>query len=156
MSVCETETRRSFALAVGVFDLFHVGHLRYLQHVRARCERLEVWVAADAVVAGRKGAAPLVPENERMELLRGLGWVDDVHLLPHSLDDTERTVERFMARGIERVFIGDDWRGTPRWQRLEPCLAELRIELVWVVRTEGVSTTRIKERVLQVLGGVRH
>ena len=63
----------------GCFDVLHLGHLRYLQAARELGDLLVVGVNSDASVQALKGAnRPLVPENERAELLAGLECVDYV------------------------------------------------------------------------------
>jgi glycerol-3-phosphate cytidylyltransferase len=56
-------------LVVGVFDLFHVGHLDALRSAAARCDRLVVGVASDDLAARVTGREPYVPERERREIL---------------------------------------------------------------------------------------
>jgi rfaE bifunctional protein nucleotidyltransferase chain/domain len=57
----------------GVFDLMHVGHLRYLQAARALGDRLVVGLNSDASVKRLKGdTRPILPEDERAELMAGL------------------------------------------------------------------------------------
>jgi rfaE bifunctional protein nucleotidyltransferase chain/domain len=60
----------------GVFDLLHVGHVRYLAAARALGDALVVGVNADASVRSLKPGRPLVPESERAEVLVALGCVD--------------------------------------------------------------------------------
>ena len=63
----------------GCFDLLHVGHLRYLQAARELGDLLVVGLNSDTSVRVIKGEnRPLVPENERAEMLAGLGCVDYV------------------------------------------------------------------------------
>jgi len=65
----------------GVFDLLHVGHLRYLQAARRRGDLLVVGVNSDACTRLLKGdTRPFVPEAERAEMLAGLACVDYVTL----------------------------------------------------------------------------
>ena len=74
---------RTIALANGVFDLFHVGHLRYLQGARAEADLLVAAVNSDASTRAYKGPGrPLVPEDERAEILAGLSCVDYVVVFP--------------------------------------------------------------------------
>ena len=69
------------ALANGVFDLLHVGHLRYLQGAKALADRLVVAVNSDASTRAYKGPGrPVIPEAERAELLEGLACTDAVLL----------------------------------------------------------------------------
>ena len=69
------------ALANGVFDLLHVGHLRYLEGAKRLADRLVVAVNSDASTRAYKGPGrPVIPENERVELLRALRCTDLVLL----------------------------------------------------------------------------
>ena len=70
---------RIVALANGVFDLLHVGHVRYLQGARRMADRLVVAVNSDASTRAYKGPGrPIIPEAERVELVAALECVDDV------------------------------------------------------------------------------
>ncbi|MCH9649097.1 MAG: adenylyltransferase/cytidyltransferase family protein [Deltaproteobacteria bacterium] len=70
---------KRIAFANGHFDLLHVGHLRYLQDSRNQGDALVVGINSDASVASLKGAGrPIVPAQERAELLAGLTAVDYV------------------------------------------------------------------------------
>lgn len=69
------------ALANGVFDLLHVGHLRYLEGAKRLADRLVVAVNSDASTRAYKGPGrPVIPEDERVELLRALHCTDLVLL----------------------------------------------------------------------------
>lgn len=68
-------------LANGAFDLLHVGHLRYLRGAAEQGEVLVVAVNSDASVRRAKGPArPVVGQNDRLELVAALPFVDAVHL----------------------------------------------------------------------------
>jgi rfaE bifunctional protein nucleotidyltransferase chain/domain len=72
---------RTVALANGIFDLFHVGHLRYLQGARDLADVLVVAVNDDRSARRNKGPGrPVVPQAERAEIVAGLGCVDHVVL----------------------------------------------------------------------------
>lgn len=72
---------RTVALANGVFDLLHVGHVRYLEAARAMADVLVVAVNTDASTRRNKGPdRPVIPETERAELVAALGCVDHVLL----------------------------------------------------------------------------
>ena len=67
----------------GCFDVLHVGHLRYLQAAQALGDILVVGVNSDDSVRVLKGEnRPLVPADERAEMLAGLGCVDYVTIFP--------------------------------------------------------------------------
>ncbi|MFL5302714.1 MAG: adenylyltransferase/cytidyltransferase family protein [Anaeromyxobacteraceae bacterium] len=75
-----TARGRSVALANGVFDLFHVGHLRYLAGAKALADVLVVAVNSDASARrlGKGPGRPVVPEAERAEIVGALACVDHV------------------------------------------------------------------------------
>ena len=70
---------KTVALANGIFDLFHVGHLRYLEGAKALADVLVVAVNSDASTRRNKGPGrPVVPEAERAEIVAALACVDHV------------------------------------------------------------------------------
>lgn len=79
---------RTVALANGLFDILHVGHLRYLEGAKAQADLLVVAVNADVSARALKGEGrPVVPEAERAELVAGFACVDWVTIF------ADRTVE---------------------------------------------------------------
>jgi rfaE bifunctional protein nucleotidyltransferase chain/domain len=80
------EWRRNGArvtLANGCFDLLHVGHVRYLRAARELGGKLVVAINSDDSVRGLKGAGrPLMPAEERAEILAALADVDAVVIFP--------------------------------------------------------------------------
>ena len=89
----------------GVFDLLHVGHLRYLQQARALGDALAIGLNADSCVKRLKGdKRPILPEAERAELLAGLACVDFVCLFE---EDDPRELIKAVVPGI--LVKGGDW-----------------------------------------------
>ena len=68
------------ALANGLFDLLHVGHVRYLEAAKGLCDLLVVAVNADGSVVQNRGRPPVIPGAERAELVAALAAVDLVLL----------------------------------------------------------------------------
>ena len=76
-----TRAGKTVALANGIFDLFHVGHLRYLEGAKGLGDVLVVAVNNDASTRRNKGPGrPVVPEQERAEIVAALACVDHVVL----------------------------------------------------------------------------
>jgi D-glycero-beta-D-manno-heptose 1-phosphate adenylyltransferase len=74
---------RTIAFANGVFDLLHVGHVRYLEGARREADCLVVAVNDDASVRALKGPdRPVLPEHDRAELVAALRAVDAVVVFP--------------------------------------------------------------------------
>jgi len=75
----EREMHRQVVFANGAFDLFHAGHVRYLEAARAEGDWLIVGVNSDASVSRSKGAGrPIVPAAERAEIVAALECVGAV------------------------------------------------------------------------------
>ena len=139
---------RNRVLSTGVFDLFHVGHLRYLQYARQQGAHLTVAVTPSALCHERKGKWPIIDETQRLEIIRGLGWVDRAEYMPSSLELTDVAANWIAEWGIDYVVVGGEWEGTPRWQRLIPVLAEQGITVSFAPHTQGISSTEIVKRML--------
>lgn len=130
-------------LACGVFDLLHIGHLRYLQYARARGDSLTVAVSADSISLSVKGKSPVIPENHRVELIQGLGCVDTAKVYHISLEQTEQAAQWIYDWGVNHVVAGGDWLNSERWNRLIPALDAKGITVEFAPRTESVSTSQI-------------
>lgn len=89
----------------GVFDLLHVGHLRYLQQARALGDALIVGVNSDRSVRANKGAGrPITPETERAEILIALACVDAVVVFD---EDTPHDIIAALQPDV--LVKGADW-----------------------------------------------
>lgn len=136
-------------LAIGVFDLFHVGHLRYLACARHQGTHLTVAVTSDAIAMAIKGKRPTIAETDRLEIVRAVRYVDDAKLLPCSTEYTEEAATWIAEWGIRHVVAGGMWQGSPRWSRLTPALAQRNISVSFAPATEHVSTTKIVKAIRQ-------
>ncbi len=63
-------------LLMGVFDLFHIGHLNLIRRAKAQCRFLRIGVLSDHLVYEFKQIYPTIPQEERMEILRALRDVE--------------------------------------------------------------------------------
>jgi glycerol-3-phosphate cytidylyltransferase len=119
-------------LTYGTFDLFHIGHLNVLKRLRGLGDRLIVGVSTDEFNAV-KGKKPVVPFDQRIEIVRSIKYVDEA--IPEENWAQKRLdIQRY---GVDVFGIGDDWRG--RFDDLGDS-----VEVVYLPRTEGISTTEMK------------
>ncbi|MCX5732252.1 MAG: adenylyltransferase/cytidyltransferase family protein [Deltaproteobacteria bacterium] len=112
-----TRAGKTVALANGIFDLFHVGHLRYLEGAKGLGDVLVVAVNNDASTRRNKGPGrPVVPEEERAEIVAALACVDHVVLFG------SRTVVPLIRK------LKPDWqvKGTDYTPETIPEAAEVR------------------------------
>ena len=123
----------------GVYDMFHIGHLRLLERAKAECDQLIVGITTDELAREAKGSAPIVPFAERRQIVSALRCVDLT--VPQTSMDKRRAWESLR---FDRMFVGDDWRGTERWNALEREFAELGVEIVYFPYTASTSSTRLR------------
>jgi rfaE bifunctional protein nucleotidyltransferase chain/domain len=77
---------KTVVLANGCFDLFHVGHIRYLRAAKAKGDVLVVALNSDASVRRLKGRGrPILPQKERAEILAAFSFVDYVTIFSESM-----------------------------------------------------------------------
>lgn len=86
-------------LATGVFDLLHVGHVRYLRAASEMGTRLIVGVTADNGVG--KPGRPIIPEAERLEMVKAINGVDGAMLFPSAYHALTIIRPHVWARGHE-------------------------------------------------------
>ena len=130
---------RIVGYAPGVYDLFHIGHLNILRHAKERCDYLIAGVVSDEMSLRAKGRQPFIPLVERMEIVRHISFVDEVHAetLPDKLDT-------WRELGFDRIFKGDDWRGTAKGAKLEADFASVGVEVVYFPYTVHTSSTDLR------------
>jgi D-beta-D-heptose 7-phosphate kinase/D-beta-D-heptose 1-phosphate adenosyltransferase len=126
----------------GVFDLLHRGHVEYLEEAAMLGDRLVVGVNADVSVRRLKGPArPIVPGEERAELVGALACVDAVVLFD---DDTPERLIHELRPGV--LVKGGDW-AVDRIVGRE-FVESLGGRVVSVPLREGLSTSALVERIL--------
>lgn len=132
----------SVVMTNGCFDILHAGHVRYLEQARRLGDRLVVAVNDDDSVGRLKGSnRPIVPLQERMEVLAGLSAVDWV--VPFSED----TPERLICQVNPEILVkGGDYK--PEQVAGNQCAGETKI-LSFV---EGCSSSNIIDTISQKMG----
>ncbi len=123
----------------GVYDLFHVGHVNLLKNARGMCDRLVVGVTVDELV-GYKGKQPVIPFEDRIEMVRSCRYVD-VAVPQYDMDK----VTACRKLGASYLFVGDDWYDTPKWQEYEKQLREIGVKVIYFPYTRSVSSTKLAE-----------
>lgn len=128
----------------GCFDLLHPGHIRLLEECRSLGDALIVAINTDASVRGNKGPhRPLIPEQERAEVLAALAAVDYVTIFD------EPTPREIIAALLPHVLVkGNDWGPTEIVGREE--VEAAGGEVVSIPQEPGYSTTRLIERIVQL------
>ncbi len=120
-------------ITYGTFDLFHIGHLNILRRAKALGDYLVVAVSTDEFNA-LKGKICTYPYQQRSEIVKAIKFVDEV--IPEN--NWEQKITDIRSNGIDIFVMGDDWTGKFDFLK-EFC------EVVYLPRTEGISTTEIKQ-----------
>ncbi len=131
---------------VGTWDLLHVGHLAILQHCKTLGNTVAVGVASDEVVASYKPNVPVVPLEQRMEMLKALRCVDIVrpyYELEYASACKELDVDIFV--------IGEDWGKSPHNIEVESFLKTKGKSIIQVSYHPQTSSTKIKEKTISQL-----
>jgi glycerol-3-phosphate cytidylyltransferase len=128
---------------VGTFDLLHVGHLALLKHCKTLGDVVAVGVASDEVVHSYKPRVPVIPLEQRVEMLEALRCVDIVRPY-HELEYVTACKEL----DIDIFVIGADWGDKPHNIAVETYLKEAGKQIIQVRYNPRTSSTKIKYNVL--------
>jgi len=127
---------------VGTFDLLHVGHLALLNHCKSLGNVVAVGVASDEVVNRYKPNIPIIPLNQRIEMLEALGCVDIVRPY-HELEYVSACKEL----NVDIFVIGGDWGRKSHNLDVESYLKKSGKQIVQVRYNPRTSSTKIKQTV---------
>ena len=131
---------KKIGYTTGVFDLFHIGHLNVLKRAKLECDYLIVGVSTDELCMEAKNKKPVIPFQERMEIVEAIKFVDEV--VPQVNYDKE---EAWNNLKFDKMFVGDDWKGTDKWNKLEEDFKKLNVEIQYFSYTSHTSSTKLRE-----------
>lgn len=125
-------------ITYGTFDLLHWGHINLLKRAKDLGDYLIVAVSSDEFNKLKDKKSYHSYENRKM-ILEAVRYVDEV--IPEH--DWKQKVEDVQKRGVDIFVMGDDWKG--QFDFLEELC-----EVIYLPRTAGISTTKIKKELLKV------
>ncbi len=128
---------------VGTFDLLHVGHLALLEFCRTLGDVVIVGVASDRVVNSYKPNVPVIPLDQRVEMLEALRCVDIVRPY-HKLEYTSACKEL----DVDIFVIGEDWGKKSHNLEVESYLKNKGKKIIQVMYNPRTSSTAIKQDVI--------
>lgn len=128
-------------ITFGTYDLFHIGHLNILKrckYYKGHENTVIVGVSSDELNYKKKGYYPIICEREREEIIGSVRYVDTV-FQERSLEEKAYYCEFYNA---DVLIMGDDHTG-----RFDFIKDMLGIEVVYVPRTEHISTSDILSKI---------
>jgi len=127
----------------GCFDLLHVGHIRYLEEAKALGDILVVGINSDRSVRNIKGPLrPILPEEERAEILSGLGCVDYITIF-----DEADPLELISSLQPHTLVKGGDWTKETTVGR--EVVERSGGEVIILPLVQGASTSNLIEAILE-------
>ena len=144
--------KRPVVLASGVFDLLHIGHVRYLEEAKktgGENTKLVVIVATDDTVEKRKGKKPVLPEDQRLELVKSLRVVDEA-ILGYEGFDINKVIDKIKP---DIITVGHDQEGIERETKKTIAERGLNIRVVRIGRfgkEEFNSSLKIKKKIAEL------
>jgi glycerol-3-phosphate cytidylyltransferase len=132
----------------GVFDLFHVGHLRRLVLAKKHCDYLIVGVSTDDCTLRYKRKRPIIPFEQRLEIVQSLKHVDEA-VRQATLDKYEAW-ERYH---FNVLIVGDDESQRNACQPFIEALTRVGVRIVFEPRCEGISTSDLIIQILHLPRG---
>jgi len=127
----------------GVFDMFHIGHLNILKRAKEQCDYLIVGVSTDELVINYKNKQPIIPYEERLEIVEAIEYVDEV--VPQVNRDKFGAWEQLK---FDAMFVGDDWKGNLLFEQVEREFKKVGVDIVYFPYTQGTSSTILREKIL--------
>lgn len=126
----------------GTFDLFHFGHLNILKQAKKLGDLLIVGVSTDNLIKKYKGLKPIVCFRDRIAIIKELKCVDKV-----IKQNTFFDINQLKKYKIDSIVLGDDWKDKS-FPELTNCLKELNITMIYVPYTKRLSSSTIKEKII--------
>ncbi|HAW4287902.1 TPA: adenylyltransferase/cytidyltransferase family protein [Escherichia coli] len=126
-------------ITFGTFDVFHIGHVNILKRAKEFGDLLIVGVSSDSLNFSKKQRYPIYSQEERIEIISSLKFVDHV-FIEESLELKLEYIRKYEAN---LLVMGDDWKGRFDWVKDE-------CEVIYLPRTPSISTTEIIEIVRRI------
>ena len=125
----------------GTFDMFHIGHLNILRRAKEKCDYLIVGVSTDELVMEYKNKTPIIPFEERAEIVRSIDCVDRV-----IAQENRDKYAAWRELKFDVMFVGDDWKGKPLFMKVEEEFKKVGVDVVYFPYTKDTSSTILREK----------
>jgi glycerol-3-phosphate cytidylyltransferase len=125
-------------ITFGTYDLFHIGHAMLLKRAKDLGDKLVVGVSSDKFNIIKKAKEPVYNENDRIEIIKSIKYVDEV-FLEESFEEKRNYIKKYNA---DILVMGSDWSG--KFDEFND-ICEIKI----LERTENISTTETIKKIIK-------
>lgn len=129
----------------GFFDILHDGHIDILKKAKELCDFLIVAVGTDEFMIKRKHRQSILSYEQRKEIIESIKYVDLV-VPQENLDK----VAAFYQYHFDVMFSGMDHIDEPIYIQATNKLKTLGVDTIYFERTNDISSTKIRERVIKL------
>lgn len=126
----------------GVFDMFHIGHLNIIRRAKELCDYLIVGVSTDDLVIQEKNKVPIIPYDQRAEIVKSVKYVDEV--VPQK---DKNKLSAYHRLHFTKMFVGSDWQGTEAFNNYESELEPYGVEIIYLPHTDGISSSLLRQKI---------
>lgn len=134
-----TDGKYNIGYVTGAFDLFHIGHLNVLKNSKSKCHYLIVGVLTDEIIRDEKHVEPVIPFEERIEIVKQCRYVDRVVVVDKH---NSYKINAWKELRFGCLFSGNDHE--MKWKWLQKQLRSLGSNLEFFPYTPGTSSTMLK------------
>ena len=135
----DNQRRVTIGYLSGTFDLFHIGHLNLLKRAKQNCDYLIVGVHNSGAW---KGKETFIPFDERKAIISACRYVDKV------VDSCQEDSDAWYLWHFDRLFVGSDYQGTPRFRKYEEFFKDKNVEIMYFPYTQSTNSTQIRKTIL--------
>ena len=130
--------KQRILITYGTFDLFHIGHVRLLERIKKRGDKLIVAVSTDEFNK-LKGKKTIIPFDQRVEIIRAIKFVDDV--IPEKSWNQKK--DDIIKYNVDEFVMGSDWEG--KFDDLKEFC-----DVSYLPRTNDISSSALKNSLREI------
>jgi glycerol-3-phosphate cytidylyltransferase len=135
------DDKKIIGYTAGCYDMLHIGHLNIFKRAKEKCDFLVVGVNSDEAMFSYKNRYPVIPQDERLEIVSNIKQVDEAFIV----ENTDKKVAYEKVK-YDVIFVGDDHKGEPKWVELEDYLASKGSKVMYLPYTTHTSSTGLREK----------
>lgn len=137
------DTIGTFGMCFGRYDVVHTGHINQLKFCASLCDNLIVGVASDNY-CNKRNLSCVRTLEDRMTVIDSIKYVFSVF----SYDEHDPLI-LWNLRKTNLIFLNPEHKSDPIYLKVLPIL-ETKVKIYWIPRTEGISSTEIKNKIKQI------